>query len=60
MKRDSSSDSDTNPATAFSTIGKKHTRKTMITFGSSPKPSHEMKIGAKAIFGTISRLTSVG
>ena len=32
----------------------------MITFGSSPKPSQEMKIGANAIFGTISRLTSVG
>ena len=45
---------------AFSTIGKKQTRKTMITFGSRPKPSQEMKSGAKAIFGVISRLTKKG
>src|SRR5512147_2542570 len=40
---------------AFSTIGKKQTRKTMITLGSSPKPSQEMNSGAKAIFGVISK-----
>ena len=45
---------------ALSTIGKKQTRKTMITLGSSPKPSQEMKSGAKAIFGVISRLTKNG
>ena len=45
---------------AFNTMGKKHTRKTMITLGSSPNPSHEMKSGANAIFGVISMLTKNG
>src|SRR6476661_2092862 len=60
QKRVNSSLSDENASIAFSTIGKKQTRKTMITFGRSPKPSQEMKIGAKAIFGVISRLTKNG
>ena len=45
---------------AFSTMGKKHTRNTMITFGSRPNPSHEMNSGAKAIFEVISMLTKKG
>ena len=32
----------------------------MITLGRKPKPSQEMNSGAKAIFGTISRLTKNG
>ena len=56
----SSSDRELKAMIAFSTMGKKHTRKTMITLGSSPKPSHEMKSGAKAIFGTISMQTMNG
>jgi hypothetical protein len=44
----------------FSTMGKKQTRMTMITLGSSPKPSQETKSGAKAIFGTISMETQSG
>jgi len=32
----------------------------MITFGSRPKPSQEMKIGAKAILGVISMETKKG
>ncbi len=45
---------------ALRTTGKKQTRMTMMTFGSMPKPSHEMNSGAKAIFGVISRLTKNG
>src|SRR5258708_25684970 len=60
LKRVSSSLSELKARIALSTIGKKQTRNTMITFGNSPKPSHEMKIGAKAILGTISRLTKNG
>src|SRR5260370_35868415 len=39
---------------AFSTIGKKQTRKTMMTFGSRPKPSQQTKSGQNAILGVIS------
>ena len=60
QKRSSSSVSEPKARMAFSTIGKKQTRMTMITFGSMPKPSQEMKSGAKAIFGVISRLTKKG
>src|SRR5581483_1326784 len=60
QKRSSSSDSELKARIAFKTIGKKHTRNTMITFGSSPKPSQEMKIGANAIFGVISIETKKG
>src|SRR5690348_9334608 len=60
QNRSNSSDSELKARIAFSTIGKKHTRKTMITFGSRPKPSQEMKIGAKAIFGVISSETKNG
>src|SRR5262245_33178436 len=60
QKRVSSSLSELNAKMALSTIGKKQTRKTMITFGSSPKPIHEMKSGAKAILGVISRQTKNG
>ena len=60
QNRVSSSDNDENPAIAFSTTGKKHTRNTTMIFGSRPKPSHAMNSGANAIFGTISRLTSSG
>src|SRR6056297_3074769 len=56
----SSSDNELKARMAFSTMGKKQTRKTMITLGSSPKPSHEMNSGAKAIFGTISMQTMNG
>src|SRR5262245_2531267 len=45
---------------SLSTIGKKQTRNTMITFGKRPKPNHEMNSGAKAILGTISRQTKNG
>src|SRR5215472_1750693 len=55
LKRVSSSLSDLNARMAFSTIGKKQTRNTMIIFGRRPKPSQEMKRGAKAILGVISR-----
>ena len=60
QKRVSSSGSELKARMALSTIGKKQTRKTMMIFGSSPKPSHEMNNGAKAIFGTISTLTKNG
>merc|ERR1711991_558120 len=42
------------------TMGKKQTRKTIMTFGRRPKPNHEMNNGAKAIFGVISILTKNG
>src|SRR5437763_11978654 len=60
LKRDSSSLSELNARMALSTMGKKQTRKTMITLGSRPKPSQEMKSGAKAILGTISTQTTNG
>src|SRR5690242_14034915 len=55
LKRVSSSLSELKARIALSTIGKKQTRNTMITFGNKPKPSHEMKSGANAILGVISR-----
>src|SRR5262245_6269118 len=60
QNRTSSSGSEPKARMAFNTIGKKHTRKTMITFGSSPNPSQEMNKGANAILGTISTLTKNG
>ena len=59
-KRSSSSLRDPNARIAFRTIGKKQTRKTIMTFGKRPNPSHEMNNGAKAIFGVISMLTKKG
>jgi len=41
------------------TIGKKQTKKTIITMGKRPKPTHEMNNGAKAILGEISMLTKI-
>src|SRR5258708_25693780 len=60
QKRSSSSPSEVKARIALSTIGKKQTRMTMITLGRRPKPSHEEKSGANAIFGVISRLTKKG
>src|ERR1700736_3861335 len=60
QKRSSSSPSEVKARIALRTTGKKQTRMTMITLGRRPKPSHEMKSGAKAIFGVISRLTKKG
>src|SRR5215469_230154 len=60
LKRVSSSLSELKARMALSTIGKKQTRNTMITFGNSPKPSHEMNSGAKAILGTIAMQTRNG
>ena len=56
----SSSLSEPNAITALSTIGKKHTRNTMITFGRTPKPGYDMNSGANAIFGVISMETQKG
>ena len=58
--RSSSSLSDPKAKIAFRTMGKKQTRKTIMTFGRRPKPNHEMNNGAKAIFGVISILTKNG
>jgi len=44
----------------FSRIGKKQTRKTIRILGRKPKPNQVTKIGAKTIFGTISRVTASG
>src|SRR5436190_24265468 len=60
MKRTSSSLSEPKARIALSTTGKKQTRKTMMTLGRRPKPSHDIKSGAKAILGVISRLTKNG
>src|SRR4029079_16906387 len=60
QKRVSSSLRELKARMALSTMGKKQTRKTMMTFGSNPNPSHEIKSGAKAIFGVISRQTKKG
>ncbi len=60
QKRVSSSLSEPKAWMALRAIGKKQTSTTMITFGRRPKPSQEMNSGAKAIFGTISRLTKKG
>src|SRR5580700_4867395 len=60
QNRVSSSLSEPKAWMALSATGKKQTSTTMITFGSRPKPSHEMNRGAKAIFGTISRLIKKG
>ena len=58
--RSSSSLSDPKAKIAFRTMGKKQTRKTIMTFGRRPKPNQEMNNGAKAIFGVISILTKNG
>ena len=60
QKRPSSTLSEVKASTPLSRMGKKQTRKTMMTLGKSPNPSHEMKSGANAILGTISRLTKKG
>ena len=48
------------PIAVFTTIGKKAMVVPMTMFGQMPYPSHRMKSGASAIFGSVLNSTSTG
>ena len=50
----------TRPSTVLTTIGKNPTSATTTIFGSSPKPSHTIRIGASTIAGTVCDTTRSG